>query len=50
MIGPAFKARRKMKYLLSGAGELAGSGSLTQYVGKLSIVLGAGYGGPHHTP
>ena len=48
MIGPGLEACREMQDLLSGAGELARSGSLTQYVGKLSVVLGAGYGGPHH--
>ena len=48
MIGPALEACREMQDLLPGAGELARSGSLTQYVCKLSVVLGAGYGGPHH--
>ena len=48
MIGSAFKARREMEYLLSGASELTRSRRLTQLVGDLSIMLGTGHTRPHH--
>jgi hypothetical protein len=50
MIGSAFKARREMEYLLSGASELTRSRGLTQLVGKLPVMLGAGHTRPHHWP
>jgi hypothetical protein len=50
MIGPAFEACREVKYLLPGASELTRSGCLTQLVGDLPVMLGAGYGPPHHRP
>jgi len=44
MISSAFEARREMQYLPSGASKLTRLRGLTQLVGNLAVMLGAGYG------